>query len=182
MPDWSRDALVRELDFYQLPSMSELGISLLDRDKYPTETAYKLCGNLLAEELSRRDLWKSLPLYVWFYKEVEDGSHGLSTDKVFVAHKWEPCWHSGTPKEQSTFSAAVTRISMSQNGSCWETLESNCGKHHFVVRNVANPQVYGMLQRAALEYGLRLERPTHVAPFKGVLVIQPNDAGDRETS
>lgn len=159
VPACSRAVLNRELDFYQLPGLAHLGLSELGYFNEEAEAAYNCPGKALLEALTARNLWNSLPLFVWFYRTSPNQQMEYGRDLV---------WFSEQPRADSQLfkSTSLTPLFLPVKASEFErertwltTRNQQLGGAYFMIRNPNVPSVCRTLQQSAEKYGLCLELP-----------------------
>eukprot|EP00210_Caulerpa_lentillifera_P002337 g2242.t1 len=172
IPNISKEALVRELDFYQLPGMADLGLLGLGCLDNEIKEASKQCGRLLTNELTRLDLWKSLPLYACFYKRENKETNQYDAEKVLISHTCSSEMIHGVPH---WFQEVITVLQSSSFRSCsnpWIQVQAPNNGNRYLIRNVRNPQIFSLLECAALAYSVRLQVPPDSdKAFTGALLV-----------
>eukprot|EP00210_Caulerpa_lentillifera_P002324 g2230.t1 len=160
IPSISKEALVRELDFYQLPGMADLGLQGSGCLNHEIQEASKWCGKLLANELTRLDLWKSLPLYVCFYK-IKEKDKRYGKEQIVMAHKNESTRLVGVPNNLYGEFKIVQPWPTHKASDPWIHVRGDCSSSYYFIRNASHDhQTFTLLKSSALAFGLHLNRPS----------------------
>eukprot|EP00210_Caulerpa_lentillifera_P002323 g2229.t1 len=161
-PELSYSELKRELDFYQLKNIQEVETGLVGTGDFEIEAASKWCGKLLVDELTKQNLWKDLPLYVWFYRQKNEGEQSFGEECVAFRHTTmgAPA-HTMDGKYEAFFWVLhCNRTMLSEVLDPWILFEDMTAHDtQYLIRNVRNETVRKLLVNGAAASGLDLHVP-----------------------
>eukprot|EP00210_Caulerpa_lentillifera_P000513 g496.t1 len=170
IPDMAEKALTKELAFYLLPSLKELGMELPVRLRMRVINEQVHLMESLLQKIHGLELSASFTFYVWFYRRF-NGRRFFGEEHIAVKYAFSTFTERGIERQHDDFFRNVLRGDRVKSSERWLIVHHRLNRGLFGIRSFDDAEWFSQLQRVGRIHGLRLSLSNHCQKYPSSALV-----------
>lgn len=163
-------ALTKELEFYLLPSLTELGVELPVRLRMRVvNEQFQLVESLL-DKIHELELSSCFTFYVWFYRRF-NGRRFFGEEHIAVKYAFSTFTERGIERHHDDFFRNVLKGDRAKSNDRWFIVHHRMNRELYGIRSFEDPNWFVQLENIGRNHGLSLRRSNHAQKFSSSALV-----------